>query len=243
MDAHCHLHEYQDSEIESIINLGMYVVAVSDDYISSFRTLEISKKYRPVIPAVGIHPWNIGPGYEDEIAGIERLVSENNLVRMLGEVGLDKKFKPHTIHHQEVVFRRFVEMAKERGLALNIHAAGTWMEVLNTLYKNDIPLAIIHWYTGPLELIREIADRGYYITANSALAIQQRYRDVVKMAPLDIVLVESDAPYNYRGISFHPKEIQATIRQIAELKSMSFDEVRKSIIGNNYKFLKALRVL
>ncbi|MCX8168412.1 MAG: TatD family hydrolase [Ignisphaera sp.] len=243
MDAHCHLHEYGDDEVESIMNLSMYIIAVSDNYNSSIRTVEISKRYRLVIPAVGLHPWNVGPDYKSEIAGVERLLSENDMVRILGEVGLDRKFRPHTTQYQDAVFRGFIEMARERGLALNVHAANAWIDVLNALYRNDIPLAILHWYTGPADLVKDIADRGYYITANPALAVQQRYRDVVKVAPLDIMLVESDAPYNYRGFVFHPREISATFRYIAELKGMSFDEVRKSIMENSYKFLRTLRIL
>lgn len=243
MDAHCHLHEYEENEIKSVIDLNMYIIAVSDDYKSSIRTIEISRRYNLVIPAVGLHPWNVNHNYKDEVANIERLLLENELIKILGEVGLDKKFKPYTIQYQDVVFRKFVEMAKEKGLALNIHAANAWVDVLDILYRNDISLAIIHWYTGPLELVKEIVDRGYYITVNQAITIQQKYRDVIKIAPLDIILVESDAPYRYRGLVFHPKEILSIYKYIAELKGVSVDEVRKNIMKNNYRFLQALKVL
>ncbi len=243
MDAHCHLHEYGEDEIKSIMDLNIYVVAVSDDYKSSIRTIEISRKYGLVIPAVGLHPWNVDHNCKNEVANIEGLLSVDKSIRILGEVGLDKKFKPYTIQLQDAVFRRFIEMAREKGLALNIHAANAWADVLDILYRNDISLAILHWYTGPLDLVKEIMDRGYYITVNQAITIQQKYRDIIRIAPLDIILVESDAPYRYRGLVFHPKEILGIYKYIAELKSMSLDEVEKSIVENSYRFLRALKVL
>jgi len=243
VDAHCHLHEYSDAEVRSIGDLGIYVVSVSDDYKSSLKTLEISKRYGWVIPAIGLHPWNVDINYIDELKNIERLLLENQLVRVIGEVGLDKKFKPYTLQYQDIVFRRFAEIAREKDFALNIHAANAWREVLDILYRYDVSLAIIHWYTGPLELIKEIVDRGYYITVNMAIAIQQKYREVVKVAPLDIMLVESDAPYRYRGLEFHPREITGVFRYVAELKGLDSNEVRNSIMKNSYKFLKRLEIL
>ncbi|MEM0500943.1 MAG: TatD family hydrolase [Ignisphaera sp.] len=243
MDAHCHLHEYGENEIGLIMDLNIYIVAVSDDYRSSIRTIEISKMHSLVVPAVGLHPWNVGPDYEDEMRNIEKLLLENRLIKVLGEVGLDRKFKPYTLQYQDVVFRRFAEIAREKNFALNIHAADAWRDVLDILYRNDVPLAILHWYTGPQELVREIADRGYYITVNPALSIQQRHRDIVKIAPLDIILIESDAPYRYRGLTFHPREIFNVLKYIAELKGLDLDEVKKDIKKNSYKFLQALKIL
>jgi len=57
---------------------------------------------------------------------------------------------------------------------LNIHAAGTWKEVLEYLIKYDINRALIHWYTGPIDLVKEIERLGYYISINPALKVGQK---------------------------------------------------------------------
>ncbi|MEM1541404.1 MAG: TatD family hydrolase [Ignisphaera sp.] len=239
VDAHCHIHEFPNEEIKDIGKLVTYLIAVSDDHRSSIRTLDLAKRYRWIIPSVGLHPWSVDADSIDEAKKISDLAREKgNEIRILGEVGLDKRFKQDTYHHQLKVFEIFIELAKEMNMILNIHAAGAWREVLNILAKNDIPMAIIHWYTGPLELIKEINDRGYLITVNPTIAIQQKQRDVIAQAPIDLILVESDAPYKYKGLELHPKHIPNVIKHIAMIKKISEEEVHEAISRNIYKLLK-----
>uniref|UniRef100_A0A7C4JJN5 TatD family deoxyribonuclease n=1 Tax=Ignisphaera aggregans TaxID=334771 RepID=A0A7C4JJN5_9CREN len=238
IDAHCHLHEYYDDEIRVISMLGIDIIAVSDDYNSSLKTLAIAEKHRWVIPAVGIHPWNIGA---DSFAEFNRLydliINSRNKVRVIGEVGLDKKFKYETYSYQLQIFKSFIDLATEIKALLNIHAAGAWKETIELLFKSDAPSAIIHWYTGPLELINEIINRNIFISINPAVTIQAKHREVVAQAPLDIILVESDAPYNYRGLSMHPRDVFNVIKHISSIKSMSYEEVYEAI-ASNYEKLK-----
>lgn len=105
------------------------------------------------------------------------------------------------------------------------------------LARSDIPSAIIHWYTGPLELINELIDRNIFISVNPAIAVQIKHREVVARAPLDIILVESDAPYSYRGLIMHPKDVFNVIKYISNIKNMSYEEVYEVIV-NNYEKLK-----
>ncbi|MEM0490605.1 MAG: TatD family hydrolase [Ignisphaera sp.] len=239
IDAHCHIHEFPDEEIKDIEKLVTHLIAVSDDYRSSIRTLDLAKRYRWIIPSVGLHPWSVDANSIDEAKKISDLVREKgNEIRILGEVGLDKRFKQDTYHHQLKVFEIFIELAKEMNMILNIHAAGAWREMLNMLTKNDISMAIIHWYTGPLELIKEINDRGYLITVNPAITIQQKQKDVVVQAPIDMILVESDAPYEYKGLELHPKQIPNVIKYIAMIKKISEEEVYEAVSRNTHNLLK-----
>lgn len=214
----------------------MDVIAVSDNYSSSMRTLAIAREHEWVIPAVGLHPWAVHIDSIDEAKRIAELALGGS-VKVLGEVGLDKKFKSDSFAYQLQVFELFIDVAKEAKAVLNVHAAGAWKEAIDLLAKGDIPTAIIHWYTGPIDLLKELRDRGFYITVNPAVALQQKHREVVSLAPLDIILIESDAPYNYRGLLLHPRKIFDVINYIADLKNMSIEEVY-SVISHNYEVLK-----
>ena len=244
VDAHCHLHEYEDGEIENQISkLGILVIAVSDDYASSIRTLELSKKYDWVIPALGFHPWEITGDRLDEVEDIVNLIYENkDRVRILGEIGLDRRFRYETIVYQTEVFKRFLEVARELNLGATIHSVNTWHEVLLLLQRYDIPIAIFHWYTGPLELLKEIRDRGYAISINPAVIVQEKHRKVVKEAPPDILLIESDGPYNYRSLHLGPHLLWRTIEEIAKIRNLTIDEVVEVIYSNTYRIFKALRI-
>jgi len=241
LDAHCHLHEYSDEFIENdIASLGIYILAVSDDYKSSLRTLDLSRRFPWVIPAVGLHPWNVGDSSLQEARNIIDVIETRDII-VLGEIGLDKRFRYETFDKQIEILKMFLSIARDRNLIVNIHAAGAWRETLELLYRYDISLAIIHWYTGPIELLKEIADRGYRITINPAISIQEKHREIVRVAPLEIMLLESDAPYRYRGIDMHPKMVLELYRVIASIKSIDIDSVIDVISKTCEDFLRKIK--
>ena len=243
LDAHCHLHEYSDERIASLQQLGILIIAVSDDYSSSLRTLEISQRFDFVIPALGLHPWEVtADSIEDAKKIVDLIKSNRDLVKVVGEVGLDTKFRPHTIMFQEQVFLEFLEVCRELQLCMNIHSVNTWHRVLELLYRNDIPCAIFHWYTGPIDLVKKIHDHGYFISINPAVKIQEKHRKIVESAPLEMILLESDAPYKYRGLELEPRMIFSTIEVIAEVKGLKQEEVAEQLIKNSKRFLESCHI-
>ncbi len=234
VDGHIHLHEFSDDEIWEICGRDdLLLLAVSDDIASSRRTLELGRMCRNVFAAVGLHPWEVG-----NVKNIDPVLSEfaamikDPLTRAVGEVGIDKKFVPQTYERQVPVFKFFASLAAETGKPLSIHAAGAWREVLKMLDELGVRKAVIHWFTGPIDLLEEIASHGYYIGVNAALKIQKKMRDVVRAAPLEIMITESDGPYNYRGLRLGPHMIPDVIRFIAEAKGVDEEEVRRVVHRN-----------
>jgi TatD DNase family protein len=236
VDSHIHLHEFDENTIKRLCSEDYVFLAVSDDFLSSAKTVEIAKRCRNVVPAVGVHPWVIK---EDiNIESIAKLVSDEG-IRFLGEVGLDKRFVPQTFELQLKIFKEFLEIAKTYGLGLSIHAPDAWREVLELLVRNDIKVAVFHWYTGPLDLIKEIIDAGYYIGINAAAKIQKKHLEVIGVVPLEYMVTESDGPYNYRGLLLEPSLLPDLLDIIARVKGVSTKEVRDQIWQN---FLKILRI-
>ena len=236
VDSHIHLHELPQHIISRYCNNEKFVLlAVSDDIPSSEKTIDLSGKCKNVTAAVGIHPWNI----KEEIPTdeLERLKALAGRVRFLGEVGLDKRFVPDTFKIQLCFFRKILSLAEKNGMGLSIHAAGAWRVVLDELASYRVRAVAIHWFTGPYNLIKEIADRGYYIGVNVALKIQKKARLIVEKAPLGILLTESDAPYSYRGMTLTPDEIPSAMRIISDLKGVKIEELSEAILKNFSGFL------
>lgn len=235
-DTHCHLHEYSDDDVISIARLGIRVVAVSDDYSSSLRTLRLWGKHRWVIPAVGLHPWNVG---RDSVRDAQRIVELAELygVKFLGEIGLDRRFVPQTIDAQQRAFREFLEYARGKRVALSIHTVNTWREVLELLERFDIYTAVLHWYTGPLELLERVRDMGMFIGVNPAIELQEKHRRVVASAPPEILVPESDGPYRYRGVELHPSMITRVVHWIAKLRGLSYEEALDLVMDNTRRLL------
>ncbi len=242
VDAHVHAHEYGNEVISSYCgSSNLALIAVSDDYNSSVKTIKLCRACPNIVPAVGIHPWEVGS--KQSIESATKLVNElGNKVPILGEVGLDKKFVPNTFNKQLEVFRVFLKYASEEGKGVNVHAAGAWSEVVRELSRNDVKVAIIHWYTGPKELLKEIESLGYFVGINAAIRIQKKMREIARVAPLEIILTESDGPYNYRGLKLGPNLIPGTIRLIAELKGMKPEEVEEVVSSNFRRLLRELGV-
>ncbi len=236
-DAHCHLYEFPDEYIERLVSSNNYVItAVSDDFRSSLRTLKLYEKFRESInPCIGIHPWVIERTDKKDLEMVLGLIERLN-IGCIGEVGLDRVFVPQSIDKQIEFFLQILEFAKSKDIVLNIHAPGAWSQVLELLRRYDIGKAIIHWYTGPQELLREIGENGYMISINPAVKIQRKHQEIVSKADLEIILVESDGPYEYKGLKLSPELIEDTISFIAEIKKIDSRELKK-IIQSNYKKL------
>ncbi len=230
VDGHCHCHEMELSELRRYRE-GYLLVAVSDDVASSYKTLELASIMDNVVPCIGIHPWSIGEHSVGGVEAIERLVSAHN-VRCLGEIGLDKVFVRKSYEKQVEVFERFLGIAREHGLAVNLHTPGAWRIVYEMLLRHDIDKAYFHWYTGPLNLLRDIAGSGYYIGINPAWIMQEKHRRIIEEAPLQIMITESDAPYEYKGLRLTPSLIERSIEKIAEAHGVGKERVLEKIREN-----------
>ncbi len=242
VDAHCHLYEFDNTYIDSLFKQygDLLVFAVSDDYESSLRTIELAKKNKHVVPCIGLHPWEVGKK-KDPVREAEKIaeLAVREGVRCFGEIGLDTKFVAETIDVQRRVFQVFLEYGRRNRMFLNIHAAGTWEEVLELVKDYPAPVNI-HWYTGPLHLITVIRDNGFFISINPAVKIQHKHREVVRYAPLDIILTESDGPYEYRGLRLEPKLIPNVVKEIASIKGVEEDAVREAVASNAERILKTI---
>ena len=235
VDAHCHAHALQEAELKEH-EANMTIISVSEDLESSLKSLDLGERFSNILPFVGVHPWSIGEVARSEVEEVMKLIEKRDDVRGIGEVGLDKKIR-RTYAAQREVFERFCKLASEYDLPINVHAREAWREALELLRRLDIESAIIHWYSGPLELLEEIEASGYMITINPAAKIQPKHRSVLENAPLRIILTESDGPYEYRGMKLKPSLIPGLVKLIAEVKGLAREEVEEAVELNLKRLL------
>ncbi|MHA1616935.1 MAG: TatD family hydrolase [Candidatus Njordarchaeales archaeon] len=235
VDAHAHIYGFSLEVIANFVNnYNLVIIGVAEDLESSLRILEISNKIPKVIPAIGIHPWNIQKADEKSL---EKVLELAHNVKILGEIGLDKRFAKESIEKQRKFLEKFLVFASENNLRVNLHTLDAWNEILDLLIKYEIEKAIFHWYSGPLPLLKELEAQGYFITINPAVKFQRKHRMVLEKAPIEIILTESDGPYNYRGVSLTPELIPEVVKEIADVKEISEQEAKEIIYKNFQKFL------
>jgi len=230
IDMHCHCHELGADLLKRYENV-MRIVCVSDDIESSMKTILLSKVL-DIVPCIGIHPWEAHNHSERVIEDLAKFIKVYD-VRCLGEVGLDKRFYPHTFEHQLRIFTSVLTLSKEYDLLLNLHTAGAWREAYDLVVKHDISKAYFHWYTGPLDLLDNIVASGYFVGINPAWKVQDKHKQVIARAPVTSMLTESDSPYHYKGLEMRPDLVVETLEYIANVKGIELEEA-KSIIYQNF---------
>ncbi len=238
VDMHCHCTDYDLETVKRYLEGGYMLVSVSEDWESIMKNLEYLEELgdKGFTACMGIHPWVAHKHSAVDARRVVELAVERN-VDCLGEIGLDKVFVPMTLDRQREIFTVFLEAAHEYDLAVNLHTPGTWSIVYDMLVKYDVQRAYFHWYTGPIRLLEYIRSTGYYIGANPAWRIQGKHRRILEAAPIEVIVTESDAPYEYKGVKFSPDMIPGTIESLARNRGISVDEVLDIVLNNAKKLL------
>ncbi|WP_030017167.1 TatD family hydrolase [Streptomyces monomycini] len=161
-------------------------------------------------------------------------------VRGVGETGLDHfRTGPDGMAAQQRSFRAHIEIAKRHGKALVIHDREAHDDVLRILREEGAPESVVfHCYSGDAEMAKVCAEAGYFMSfaGNVTFKNAQPLRDALAVAPPELVLVETDAPFltpaPYRGRPNAPYLIPVTLRAMAEVKGMTEDALATAVAAN-----------
>ncbi|MEK2472090.1 TatD family hydrolase [Streptomyces noursei] len=161
-------------------------------------------------------------------------------VRGVGETGLDHfRTGPEGMAAQERSFRAHIEIAKRHGKALVIHDREAHDDVLRILREEGAPDRVVfHCYSGDAAMAEVCAAAGYFMSfaGNVTFKNAQPLRDALAIAPPELLLVETDAPFltpaPYRGRANAPYLIPLTLRAMADVKGMTEDALASAVAAN-----------
>ncbi|MCF2535250.1 TatD family hydrolase [Streptomyces sp. FB2] len=263
-DSHTHL-DMQSGSVEDALakaaSVGVTtVVQVGCDVRGSRWAAETAAAYDAVHAAVALHPneaprivhgdpdgWSRQgarePGgaaaLDEALAEIDRLAALPQ-VKGVGETGLDYfRTGPEGMEAQEASFRAHIEIAKRHGKALVIHDRDAHTDVLRVLKEEGAPeRTVFHCYSGDAEMAEICARAGYFMSfaGNVTFKNAQNLRDAVAVAPLELLLVETDAPFltpaPYRGRPNAPYLVPITVRAMAEVRGIDEDTLAAALGSN-----------
>jgi len=223
IDAHAHLDRYEDkleSALEEIKQNRIFTLSNSMDFPSYNQNLEIGRKCDLVLPTFGIHPWN-APEYADQLEDLREVIEQTPII---GEIGLDYHSAEYAYQFpaQRKVFEFFLEKAKEQNKIVNLHTRGAEKEVLFLLKEYGLQRAIIHWYSGPLDILDKLVDIGAYFTIGVEVLDSEHIKTIAQRLPMDRLLTETDNPGGQtwvKGILGMPSVIKEVIQILAEEKN------------------------
>lgn len=225
IDAHAHLDRYEDkleSALKEITQHKIFTLSNSMDLPSYKQNLEIGRKCDLVLPTFGIHPWN-APEYADQLEDLKEAVEKTPII---GEIGLDYHSAEYAYQFsaQRKVFEFFLEKAKQQNKIVNLHTRGVEKEVLVLLKEYEIQRAIIHWYSGPLDLLDKLLDTGAYFTIGVEILDSKHIKTIAQRLPMDRLLTETDNPGGQmwvKGMLGMPSVIKEVIQILAEVKNIT----------------------
>ncbi|GAA2060341.1 TatD family hydrolase [Streptomyces albiaxialis] len=246
-DSHTHL-DMQDPSVEEALaaaaSVGVTtVVQVGCDLERSRWAAETAAAHEAVHAAVALHPNEAprlpGPELDEALAGIEKLAALPQVLAV-GETGLDYfRTGEDGVAAQQRSFREHIAIAKRQDKALVIHDRDAHADVLRILDEEGAPeRTVFHCYSGDAEMAELCAAKGYFMSfaGNVTFKNAQPLREALAVAPPELVLVETDAPFltpmPYRGRPNAPYLVPVTLRAMAATKGMTEDALAGHVAAN-----------
>ncbi len=237
-DSHCHLDFPQfEPDLKAIIERAheagvhrMVSIATSSQSLAKVR--EISEGNDSVYHAFGIHPLHV---HEEPLISVDQIIKTTAHPKMIaiGETGIDYHYSRETKQLQIESLHTHITAAQETNLPLIIHARDAdddVQEILTHRFKEKNYTCVMHCFSSGPALAKAALDCGFYLSMSGVITFKnaQSVRDIFKGAPIDRILVETDAPYlaptPYRGKRNEPAYCIETAKMGAHIFDISFEE-------------------
>jgi TatD DNase family protein len=255
VDSHCHLDDEQfekdrDAVIERALIAGverMVVIGTGGGPPDLEAGIRMADQHPAIAATVGIHPQHAAKAADDHYPRLRDLLRHEKVIA-LGEIGLDYYWQPVDKDLQQRVFIRQMEIAREAGKPIVIHTRDAWEDTLILLARHwdghELP-CVLHCFTGTPEIAERALAAGYWLSFAGVVTYPKatEVHASARLAPLDRILIETDAPYlppvPHRGKRNEPAYIAHTAGKVAELRGIALDLLASAVAAN---FRRAFRM-
>ena len=258
-DAHTHVNfvAYKDDREEVILRardagVGMNIVGTQKD--TSADAVALAEKYEHVYATIGLHPIHTSKSYHDvkelgeggkeftsrgevfDAAAYEALARSPRVIA-IGECGLDYyRVEESTKDVQIQAFVEHIELANKLEKPLMLHIRNAYEDALEVLKAHAKVKGDVHFFAGNWETAKKFLDFGFTLSFTGVLTFTHDYDEVVRNAPLDMLISETDAPYvtpvPHRGKRNEPSYVAEVVRAIARIRDEDEENVRAQVIEN-----------
>jgi TatD DNase family protein len=258
-DAHTHVNfvAFKEDAGEAVARaaeaqVGMNIVGTQLD--TSRSAVAMAEQYDNTWATIGLHPIHTGKSYHDEkelgeggkaftsrgeefdASAYEELAKSPKVIA-IGECGLDYyRLEKDTKQKQEDAFVQQIQLANKLGKPLMLHIRNAYEDALAILKREATVRGDVHFFAGDWTIAKQFLDLGFTLSFTGVLTFARDYDEVVKNAPLDMLLTETDAPYvspkPYRGKRNEPAYVVEVVRAIAEIRSEPEEDVSRQLAEN-----------
>lgn len=247
IDTHCHL-DFKDfdSDRDAVLSRAAaagvgIIIDVGSSLEGSKRAVKLAKKCDFVYASVGIHPHDVQKITDGTIDELKDLASGIKKIVAIGEVGLDyyRDLSPRDL--QKEAFRKFIRLSRELGLPLILHDRDAHRDMLNIL-KEEFGAGkingVMHCFSGDAVFLMECITLGLHIsfTCNITFKNASGLREIAKEAPIEKVLLETDAPFlapqAHRGKRNEPAYLVFLVEELSRIYGLSKEDIARITTHN-----------
>ena len=248
IDTHAHLYlEQFDDDIDLVVELTKevgvaHVYLPNVDSSTSESLLELSNEYPEMMhPMMGVHPCSIKGNYKDELRHAHQLLDRETFCG-IGEIGIDLYWDKSFHKEQVEAFETQIEWARERAIPFVIHSRDSLDEtiaIVTKLQRGDLT-GIFHCFNGSHEQGEKIRDIGFLIGIGGVITYKNAgVRENIQALPLEMMVLETDAPYlspvPFRGKRNQSDYIPIIAEQLAATKEIELEKVAEITTQNAIK--------
>ena len=246
-DSHAHYDDGwfdadRDELLASLPSKGVCgIVNNSVDLDNAKRVIALAEKYDFMYAAVGVHPENLEGLPDDMLSQLAALTGHPKVVA-IGETGLDYH-RDIPREEQRRVFEEQLRLSLELKMPIVVHDREAHGDVFDLLRKYR-PNALVHCFSGSVELMREAVRLGCVISLGGVVTFKNARHsvEVAREIPLDRLLLETDAPYMapvpFRGKRCDSSMILFAAEKIASLRGITTQELLSITADNARRFYR-----
>lgn len=246
IDTHSHIYlpEFDQDRrevVERALSAGVEKILMPNIDAQSVRPMFAVEEMYPdyCYSMMGLHPTSVKGDYEEQLTNVEYWLGQRDFIA-IGEIGIDLYWDKTWEREQRVVFRKQAEWAKEKDIPIVIHVREAFEAVFQELDKvcDDRLKGVFHSFSGNKDhLHKALGYPGFMLGLNGIVTFKNAKLDeVLKGAPSDRIMTETDAPYlapvPYRGKRNQPAYMKNTLVKLAEVYGVTADEMDRITTRN-----------
>lgn len=246
VDTHCHIHfpDYPldaDSVRRSAADHGVTrLICVGCTLEDSQAGVAYVQSRENAWASIGLHPHEAKryAGNDRLLDEFSRLASQPKVVAV-GECGLDYYYNHSSKSDQEALLRFQIELAQSQSLPLIFHVRDAFSDFFQIIEKYDGIQGVVHSFSASIVELQQIIEQtNLYIGFNGIMTFtkDQGQLTAAKIAPIERIVVETDAPYltpaPYRGKVCEPKHVRTVAAFLADLRGENSEDFARITTQN-----------
>jgi len=249
IDTHIHLyskdyHNDREALLEKAMANGVkkfYLPNIDSESIDAMLLLE-QQHPDSCIAMMGLHPCSVDANVDKELKIVENWLAKRPFAA-IGEIGIDLYWDKTWLPQQIMAFKTQIEWALAYNYPIVIHCREAFDPIYEVLSGfSQLPKGIFHCFSGTLGQANKILELGgFKLGIGGVITFKNAGLDKV-IAQIDAqhLVLETDAPYlapvPFRGKRNEPVYLLEVAKKVAELKSLSMDELAQ-ITSQNAAFI------